>query len=259
MAGELNRFQSLRVKITTFVVAGTVIFSAIMITAIYYYLSKTLTQSLIEQGRMVGMNLAELAAEKLVIDDVVSLRMNIEKYRQYSNIEYVIIEDFNHQVQTDTYNGDVPQELINANSFDISENSGYHIQLVSVNAGGSDQQFYDILVPIKEGLMGFTRVGMKKSYVDAEIQKTLLYLGIITSAGILVSIVVALVIITTQITRPVLYLTKAAENISLGNLDLSIEIKVKNELQILAAAIDRMRESLKTCLERIKTRPVSRF
>lgn len=259
MAGELNRFQSLRVRIIIFVVAGTVIFSGVMITAIYYYLSKTLTQSLIEQGRMVGMNLAELAAEKLVVEDLVSLRMSIEKYRRYSNIEYVIVEDFNHQIQTDTYNGDVPPELINANSFDISENSDYHIQLVSVNVNGSNRKFYDILVPIKEGLMGFARVGMKKSYVDAEIRKTLLYLGIITSAGILVSIVVALVIITTQITRPVLYLTKAAENISLGNLDLSIEIKVKNELQILAAAIDRMRESLKTCLERIKTRPVSRF
>lgn len=259
MAGELSRLQSLRVKITLLVVAGTVIFSGIMIAAIHYYLGKTLTQSLIEQGRMVGMNLAELAAEKLVVEDIISLRMNIEKYRQYSNIEYVIIEDFNHQIETDTYNGEVPKELVNANSFDISENSDYHIQLVSVSINGSDQRFYDILVPIKEGLMGFARVGMKKSYVDAEIQKTLLYLGIITSVGILVSIFVALVIITTQITRPVLYLTKAAENISLGNLDLSIDIKVKNELQILAAAIDRMRESLKTCLERIKTRPVSRF
>lgn len=259
MAGEFSRFRSLRVKITIFVVAGTVIFSSMMIAAIYYYLGKTLTQSLIEQGRIVGMNLAELAAEKLVVEDIVSLRMNIEKYRHYSNIEYIIVEDFNHQIQADTYNGDVPQELINANSFDISENSDHHIQLVSFKVNSSNKSFYDILVPIKEGLMGFARVGMKKSYVDEEIQKTLLYLGIITSAGILVSIFVALVIITTQITRPVLYLTKAAENISLGNLDLSIDIKVKNELQILASAIDRMRESLKTCLERIKTRAINRY
>lgn len=259
MVGEFSRLQSLRVKITIFVVAGIVIFSGVMITAIYYYLGKTLTQSLVEQGRIVGLNLAELAAEKLVVEDIVSLRMNIEKYRHYANIEYIIVEDFNHQIQADTYNGDVPQELINANSFDISDDSDHHIRLVSFDVNGSNENFYDILVPIKEGLMGFARVGMKKSYVDAEIRKTLLYLGIITSAGILVSIFVALIIITTQITRPVLYLTKAAENISLGNLDLSIELKVKNELQTLASAIDRMRESLKTCLERIKARAINRF
>jgi methyl-accepting chemotaxis protein len=162
-------------------------------------------------------------------------------------------------MQTDTYNGIVPQVLIGANNYDVSGDVDYHIQPISINQNETREKVYDILVPIKEGLLGFTRVGMKKSYVDSQIQKTLLYLGIITTFGIVISIIVALIIITTQITRPVLYLTNAAENISLGNLDLSIEVKVKNELQVLASAIDRMRESLKTCLERMKTRPVSRF
>ncbi len=259
MADDFSKFQSLRVRITIFVVIGAVIFSGIIIAAIYYYLGKTLTDALIEQGRIVGMNISELAAEKLIVEDIVSLKMNIEKYRHYSNIEYIIIEDFDHQIKADTYNGDVPPELVGANSYDVSRNSDYHIELVSIDQEGSSQYIYDILVPIKEGLMGFARVGMKKSYVDSEIQKTLLYLGIIIIIGILLSIFVALIIITTQITRPVLYLTKAAENISMGNLDLSLEVKVKNELFTLASAIDRMRESLKTCLERMKTRPVSRF
>jgi methyl-accepting chemotaxis protein len=259
MAEELKKFQSLRVKISMFIVLGIVIFSIIMITFIYFHLSGTLTNALIEQGRIVGENISELAAEKLIVDDLVSLRMDIEKHRQYSSIEYILIEDFNHQIQTDTYNGDVPPELIGANSYDASGEKKFNIKQVSVNLNNTNIKIYDILVPIKEGLMGFTRVGMKKSYVDSQIQNTLLYLGGITALGILISIIVALVIITTQITRPVLYLTNAAENISLGNLDLNIEVKVKNELQILASAIDRMRESLRTCLERMKARPVSRF
>lgn len=259
MAAKFNKFQSLRVKMIVFIVLGTIIFSAVMIAFIYHYLSKTLTSALIEQGRIVGVNISELAAEKLIVDDLISLRMNIEKYRHYSSIEYILIEDFNHQIQTDTYNGDVPPELVGKNSYDISTGIEYNIQPVSVDQNGAKIKIYDILVPIKEGLMGFTRVGMKKSYVDSQIENTLLYLGIITTLGILISIIVALLIITTQITRPVLYLAKAAENISMGNLDLTIEVKVKNELQILASAIDRMRESLRTCLERMKTRPVSRF
>lgn len=259
MLKEINKFQSLRIKITMFVVLGTIIFSIIMISVIYFYLSKALTNALIEQGRIVGANISETAAEKLIVDDLVSLKLNIEKYRHYASVEYILIEDFNHKIQTDTYNGIVPKVLIGANNYDVSGDADYHIQLISIKQNETKEKVYDILVPIKEGLLGFTRVGMKKSYVDSQIQKTLLYLGIITTFGIVISIIVALVIITTQITRPVLYLTNAAENISLGNLDLSIEVKVKNELQILASAIDRMRESLKTCLERMKTRPVSRF
>lgn len=259
MENNIKRFQSLRVRITLFVVIGALIFSGVIISAIYYYLGKSLTDALIEQGRIVGANVSEIAAEKLIIDDLVSLRMNVERYRQYSNIEYIIIEDHDQQIQTDTYSGNVPRELVGAHTYDGAAQADYAIKLVSIEHEDSDTYIYDILVPIKEGLMGFTRVGMKKSYVDSQIQKTLLYLGIITSVGILLSIFVALIIITTQITRPVLYLTRSAENISMGNLDLSIEVKVKNELQILAQAIDRMRESLKTCLERMKTRPVTRF
>ena len=259
MADGFNKFQSLRIKITALIVLGTIIFSAFIMGFIYHYLSKTLINTLVEQGRIVGANISELAAEKLIVDDLVSLRMNIEKYRHYSSIEYILIEDFNRQILTDTYNGNVPSELIGKNAFDITASKEYSIRSVLIEQNGAKIKIYDILVPIKEGLLGFTRVGMKKSYVDSQIQSTLLYLGIITTLGILISIIVALLIITTQITRPVLYLTKAAENISLGNLDLTIEVKVKNELKILASAIDRMRESLRTCLERMKTRPVSRF
>jgi len=259
MTINFSLLKSLRAKITIYMIIGAVIFSGIIIAAINYYMGKTLTEALIEQGRIVGMNISEIAAEKLIVEDIYSLKMNIERYRHYSNIEYIIIEDFNHQIKTDTYNGDVPRELIGANNFDVTEAAEYSIQMVTINESGSSHDVYDILVPIKEGLMGFARVGMKKSYVDSQIQKTILYLGIITTIGILLSILVALAIITTQITKPVLYLAKGAENISLGNLDFPMELKVKNELQILASAIDRMRESLKTCLERMKSRPVTRY
>ena len=256
---NLNWFKSLRAQIIMYMVIGAVIFSGIIIAAINYYMGRTLNEALIEQGRIVGMNISEIAAEKLIVEDIYSLKMSIERYRHYSNIEYIIIEDFDHQIKTDTFNGDVPRALIGANSYDSEENAEYSIQTVAVPQDGSSEEVYDILVPIKEGLVGFARVGMKKSYVDSQIQKTIFYLGIITTIGILLSIFVALAIITTQITKPVLYLARGAESISLGNLDFPIELKGRNELQILASAIDRMRESLKTCLERMKTRPVTRY
>ena len=91
-------------------------------------------------------------------------------------------------------------------------------------------------------------------------QTTLLYIGFIILLGTLAAIALALFVITTQVTRPVIALANAAKEISLGNFNASVELNVQNELQILASAIDRMRESLKTSLERLKTRStIGRF
>ncbi|MCB0260196.1 MAG: HAMP domain-containing protein, partial [Calditrichaeota bacterium] len=112
----------------------------------------------------------------------------------------------------------------------------------------------------EEGLLGYVRIGLKKAYVDEQIQNTLFYIGVIIVIGTLAAILVALMIITVQVTRPVIHLANAAEEISLGNFDTPVNLNINNELQMLAAAIDRMRESLKSSLERLKTRStIGRF
>ncbi|MEL6824083.1 MAG: HAMP domain-containing protein, partial [Calditrichota bacterium] len=99
-----------------------------------------------------------------------------------------------------------------------------------------------------------------KSFVDEQINRTLLYIGAVIAIGTLIIILVALAVITVQVTRPVIKLTEAANEISMGNFNTPIEVKAKNELQVLAVAIDRMKESLKTSLTRLKTKStIGRF
>ena len=57
-----------------------------------------------------------------------------------------------------------------------------------------------------------------------------------------------------QITKPIMTLTNAAEQMSLGNLNLKIDIKSKDEIGLLAQAITRMQTSLRLALERLKRR-----
>ena len=122
------------------------------------------------------------------------------------------------------------------------------------------EEVYDITYPIKDGLLGFVRVGLRKSFVDEQINRTLLYIGAVIAFGTLIIILVALAVITVQVTRPVIKLTEAANEISMGNFNTPIEVKAKNELQVLAVAIDRMKESLKTSLTRLKTKStIGRF
>ena len=53
------------------------------------------------------------------------------------------------------------------------------------------------------------------------------------------------------ISKPVVELTKAADEISIGKIDTKISVKTQDEINELAQAIERMRMSLKKAMERL--------
>ena len=264
MAESKGVFSNLRLKISLYILIGAVIFSTVIIVVTSHYLNETLSESLIKQGQIIGKSISELAAEKLIEEDAVGLKKVVEKYKYYVNNEYLLIVDSQHNVVTDTYNGAVPDELKSEHGVtdciycDFDFTAPENVDVALFNVSGID--VYDITIPIKDGLLGFVRVGLTKQFVDEKVNTTILYIGIIIAIGTLLAIFVALTIITVQVTRPIINLANAANEISLGNFNTPVEVKVKNELQILASAIDRMKESLKTSLERLKTRStIGRF
>lgn len=260
MSESSGIFSGLRVKITLYILIGALVLSALIISVTSYYLNTTLTGSLISQGRIIASSISELAAERLIEQDVIGLKNIVEKYRYYLSNEYIIIVDPDLNIVTDTYNGNLPEELQNKSDVRLVAEEATEADFSSALMHIGSEEVFDIQVPIKAGLLGFVRVGLRKSFIDSQVRSTLWYIGFIIAVGTLVAIAVALLLITLQVTRPVIHLAAAAEQISLGNFDTPVEVKVTNELQILGAAIDRMRESLKTSIERLKTRStIGRF
>ncbi len=247
-----KKYYSLRWQITLYILIGTFLFSTISLVITYRYVNRLLTESLIEQGRIVAENIAEMAAEKLIENDVVALRNIVEKNKYYSNIEYILIEDFNKTIKTDTYNGNVPPELLNVPDQSTVPEKNFVVRQVKLNS--PHIQIYDILLPVKEGLLGFVRVGMRKSYVEERIHETIFYLGMVFVIGTFLAIILAIIIITFQINRPIVYLTEMAYKISMGDFQKPVVVRVKNEIGVLGEAIERMRESLKTSIERLRNR-----
>ncbi len=246
-------YFSLRLKIAIFILFGTILFSVLILFLTYQYIDRTLTKSLIEQGRIVAANIAELAAEKLIEDDMVGLRAIIEKNKYYSNIEYILIEDFHGQIRTDTYNGNIPNEIIFGHSnTEFGENTFYRVKPIKVFS--QSLQVYDIKQAIKEGLLGFVRVGMQKSFVSVQVKDTITYLGVVFLIGIFLAIILTIFIITLQFSKPIAHLTEMAHKISMGDFNKPVRVQVKNEIGILAEAIERMRESLKSSIDRLKNR-----
>jgi HAMP domain-containing protein len=57
-----------------------------------------------------------------------------------------------------------------------------------------------------------------------------------------------------SVIRPIRYLSKVADKISMGELDTPIKIKAKGELGVLAESIERMQTSVKAAIERLQKR-----
>ncbi len=54
------------------------------------------------------------------------------------------------------------------------------------------------------------------------------------------------------IVKPIVYLTNVADRISLGDLDTKVEIRSSDEVGMLAESLDRMQESLRAAIERLR-------
>jgi HAMP domain-containing protein len=89
----------------------------------------------------------------------------------------------------------------------------------------------------------------------ARARNTGLLIGIILTV---VSLLVMWQIALWVITKPVGHITEVANQISRGDLDVSIEVTSQDEIGDLAEAIERMRTSLKLAMQRLQSRRSSR-
>ncbi len=89
-------------------------------------------------------------------------------------------------------------------------------------------------------------------YLDAyDIRIRIFYLVV------LVTLVVLLMVIyfySSSVVRPIRYLSQVADKISMGELDIPVQIKAKGEVGALAESIERMQTSVKAAIERLQKR-----
>ena len=60
--------------------------------------------------------------------------------------------------------------------------------------------------------------------------------------------------ISTTITRPMTHLAEVADRMSLGELDVEIDVTGDNEIGQLAESLRRMQSSLRSAIERLRQR-----
>lgn len=135
------------------------------------------------------------------------------------------------------------------------------VKAEKVGQGGletiQDIRYQSMYQPIKDlsgQIIGMSVVSMKEevfSQFKKEIQLQIIGLLVI---AVLISFLVTF-IIAGRLTKPIEEITEAANKISLGDLEVPIQVQTSgDELEHLAESLERMRISLKSAIERLRRR-----
>ncbi len=145
---------------------------------------------------------------------------------------------------------ELSQVILNDVLLTRAKNSGKNVYMDLARTGG--REYSIALSPLKDYSgkeIGYIYVLKDRTVFVNKIRKTLVVnIGIYLLMLVLVSVVI-IYGITSNVINPVIALTNAADDISMGKLTEKVEIKgAKNEIAVLAKSIDRMRVSMKKLL-----------
>ncbi len=239
--------MGLRWKISGILIVSNLLLGLLIVLIVNDKVSDSLRKELVERGRTIATNLSNYSAEQLMEEDVIGLRQIISRSMNFESVGYILIHDSEGEVLADNFNGQVPQSLT---SVTVMGREHYEVA-ASVNASDAIGLCYDIIVPVEEGFLGYVRVGMRQEYVEEAVNRTNMII-IFTIVGITVAGMLIVLFLANRIIRPILYLTRKANDISQGKLDEKVGVNTNDEIQNLGEALERLRESVKIALERLK-------
>lgn len=110
----------------------------------------------------------------------------------------------------------------------------------------------DLVVAATTSIDEFSRSAKEiEQRIVNKVERTRIPFLIVMGVSLIVVILVTFIYSRT-IVKPIVYLTNVADRISLGDLDTKIEIHSSDEVGMLAESFDRMQESLKAAIERLR-------
>jgi HAMP domain-containing protein len=240
------KFLSLRWKISGILVLSNILLGVVIVFITNQTVTEALENELIERGNTIAINLSNYTGELILEGDEVGLTKIITNLLSFETTQYILIHGSDGSIISETFNGNVPPELMQRElRDDIIE---YSPELITIN--NLAEECYDIVVPVEEGSLGYIRVGMRRSYIEEKVRETnnYIYLSvlIVTFLGIIIVYFLA-----NRIINPILELATRANEISTGKLEDKITIKTNDEINYMAEAVERLRESLNIALARL--------
>ena len=170
-------------------------------------------------------------------------------------MEYILILKEDLSILADTYNGHVPRELLEQTVPDFELNK--EPKLLTLQK--KNISVFDIWNPVEEGYLGYVRVGIRQDYVQNKIKQTTIKFISTIVIAVLFAWLVIIFLISNKVIKPLMYLMNRADEISQGKLEQQITLKTGDEIELLGDALERLRESVKIALDRLKKHQTMRM
>lgn len=116
--------------------------------------------------------------------------------------------------------------------------------------------FYDLSLPLNgtDGKpVGALRIGIKASSVNAQIYKLIFWALGVSALCFLIAVILVYVSVSKFITKPIMHMKRAAEQIASGDLTIKVEMTGNDEIAVLGGAINRMAANLKDMLTKVRS------
>ncbi len=239
------------------IIIGATLFGFGITFLVVKLVSDSLQTELTERGKAIATTLSKQSERPLVGDDEVDIQNLVDISSRFTAVSYVYITDKDKKVAAQKFKiGSYNQRQVIQENVIPAAKSDYKIDLTkvqNVNEKGETVEIenYEISAPIGETVLGYAYVGMSRKYMDDIIGYTAWVVGGVLTVGVLIMIIAALYL-SNKLTKQLLYLTTAADKISMGDLESIVKVEAKDEIGDLANAIERLRESLKAAIERLK-------
>ncbi len=105
------KFISLRWKISGILILSNLLLGAIIVFIVHRSVTESLENEFIERGKSLGLDLSQYIGELILEEDVVGLTGIITRLLSFETAQYIVIHNSEGNIISDTFNGNVPQEL----------------------------------------------------------------------------------------------------------------------------------------------------
>jgi signal transduction histidine kinase len=191
-----------------------------------------------EQGLSIARDVAARATDLILINDLYSLHQLLaETKANYHDVRYVFVISTQGEILAHTFGSGFPLDLISANSVLP------HAFQNTIELQTDEGIVWDVAVPIFDGKAGTTRVGVSEQNVRAMIT-TLTSQLMITIIGVLAISLLAAMLLTWILTRPILGLVDATQAIAKGDFSPRVQRWANDEIGDLAVAFNQMTTEL---------------
>ncbi len=231
--GVQGKFILIGLSLTTFIALSG-------LTGLRLTHERILLNDSIEEGRILGRDLALQSEGFLVRGSDIELRDLVERFAGIKGVSYILITDQKGKIRANTLKDQRRIKSI----IQGGEQDAEVVKAVKSAQGPG----YELTIPILEGTLGTIYLGF--SSLAQNPRGYWVTAGVFLGGSLLLSWVLVL-LFSHRLSKRLLQLALITERVSLGYMEERIPTNSGDEIGKLAQATDRLRISLQRALERL--------